>query len=44
MGKIILANAVTRKEGFLYYVDGAGNICEAEMAHKGRPKKDVRKK
>jgi hypothetical protein len=38
MGKIILANAVQRKQGFLYYVDGKGNICEAEMKH-GRKKK-----
>lgn len=31
-GKIIIKNAVIRKPGFLYYIDGAGNICEAKMA------------
>lgn len=39
MGKIIIPNAVQRKKGFLYYVDGEGNVCEAEMAH-GRKKKN----
>ena len=39
MGKIIVENAVVRKPGFLYYVDGEGNVCEAEMKRKGRPKK-----
>jgi hypothetical protein len=39
MGKIIIRNAVQRKPGFLYYVDGQGNICEAKMSHKGKKKK-----
>jgi len=39
MGKIILKNAVSRKPGHLYYVDGQGNICEAVMARGGRRKK-----
>jgi len=38
MGKIIVKNAVERKKGFLYYVDGEGNVCETEMKH-GRKKK-----
>jgi hypothetical protein len=38
MGTIILKNAVVRKPGYLYYVDGEGNICEAKMAN-GRKKK-----
>jgi hypothetical protein len=38
MGKIIVKNAVNRKPGFLYYVDGSGNVCEAKMARKGRKK------
>ena len=33
MGKIIVKNAVERKKGFLYYIDGEGNLCESEMAH-----------
>lgn len=41
MGEIILKNAVQRKEGYLYYVDGEGNICEAKMQRKG---KSVKKK
>jgi len=38
MGEIIVKNAVERKPGFLYYIDGQGNLCEAEMKH-GRKKK-----
>jgi len=39
MGKIIAKKVVERKKGFLYYVDGEGNVCEAEMARGGRKKK-----
>ena len=38
MGEIVLKNAVTRKSGYLYYIDGKGNVCEAKMKH-GRTKK-----
>jgi len=38
MGKIVLKNAVQRKPKHLYYVDGSGNVCEAQMAN-GRKKK-----
>lgn len=40
MGKIIVANAVKRESGMLYYVDGQGNVCEAKMARNGRKKKN----
>ena len=39
MGKIIHKKIVTRKPGHLYYVDGAGNVCEAVMARGGKKKK-----
>ena len=39
MGKIIAKNIVKRKPGYLYYVDSAGNVCEARMARGGRKKK-----
>jgi len=39
MGQIILRGAVKRKKGYLYYVDGKGNVCEARMARGGRKKK-----
>ena len=39
MGKIIAKNIVKRKSGYLYYVDGKGNICEAKMARGGKKKK-----
>jgi len=39
MGKIIVKNVVDRKHGFLYYVDGSGNVCEAKMSRGGRKKK-----
>jgi len=34
MGKIIIKNVVKREPGFLYYIDGLGNVCKAEMARK----------
>jgi len=37
MGKILVKEAVKRRAGFLYYIDGEGNLCEAEM--KKRKKK-----
>ncbi|MHA1343373.1 MAG: hypothetical protein ACTSQG_05270 [Promethearchaeota archaeon] len=39
MGEIILKNAVEREKGYLYYVDGKGNVCKAKMSRKGRKKK-----
>lgn len=39
MGKIILEKAIQRKEGFIYYIDGEGNVCEAKM-NRGRKKKE----
>jgi 20S proteasome alpha/beta subunit len=43
MGKIIVKNVITRKPGHLYYVDGAGNVCEAKMARGGKRKKGAKK-
>lgn len=39
MGHAILKNAVKRKKGYLYYVDGKGNVCEAKMARGGKKRK-----
>jgi hypothetical protein len=36
MGKIVVKNAVERKPGYLYYIDGEGNLCEALMHRKGK--------
>ena len=44
MGKIIAKNVITRKPGYLYYVDGKGNVCEAVMARGGKRKKKTAKK
>ena len=44
MGKIIVKNAVVRQPGFLYYIDGEGNLCEAKMARRGKAKKATTKK
>lgn len=44
MGKIVVKNAVNRKPGHLYYVDGSGNVCSAVMARGGRRKKASKKK
>jgi len=43
MGTILVKNVIERKSGYLYYVDGQGNVCEAKMA-RGRKKKSVKKK
>ena len=37
--KIIAKNVIKRKPGYLYYVDGKGNVCEAKMARGGKKKK-----
>ena len=44
MGKIVVKKVITRKPGYLYYVDGQGNVCEAKMARGGKKKKKVVKK
>lgn len=31
MGEIIVKNVVTREPGFIYYVDGQGNVCRAKQ-------------
>lgn len=44
MGKILIKGAVKRQPGCMYYVDGAGNVCEAKMARGGSKKKKAAKK
>jgi len=44
LGKVVAKNVVTRKPGYLYYVDGKGNVCEAKMARGGKKKKAAKKK
>ena len=39
MGKILAKKVIKRKPGYLYYVDGKGNVCEAKMARGGKKKK-----
>ncbi len=39
MGSVIAKAVVKRKPGYLYYVDGKGNVCEAKMARGGKKKK-----
>jgi hypothetical protein len=41
MGEIIIPNAIKRRKGFLYYVDGEGNVCEAEMQKGTKSKPEV---
>ncbi|MEK6826878.1 MAG: hypothetical protein AABX99_00135 [Nanoarchaeota archaeon] len=43
MGSIIVKNVIKRKPGFLYYVDGKGNVCEAKMSRGGKKKKKAKK-
>lgn len=44
LGKIVAKKVIKRKKGFLYYVDGQGNVCEAKMARGGKKKKKAAKK
>jgi len=39
MGRIVAKKVVERRAGYLYYVDGSGNVCEAKMSRGGRKKK-----
>ena len=42
MGEIVVKNAVEREKGYLYYIDGEGNVCRAKLNRRGRP--DIKKK
>ena len=44
MGTILVKNVIKRKPGYLYYVDGKGNVCEAKMARGGKKKKKKKSK
>ena len=44
MGKVLVKNVVKRKKGYLYYVDGKGNVCEAKMARGGKKKAKKKKR
>ena len=44
MGKILVKGVIKRKPGYLYYVDGKGNVCAAKMARGGKKKKKAAKK
>ncbi len=44
MGRIVVKKVITRRAGHLYYIDGAGNVCEAKMARGGKKKKKKAKK
>ncbi|MEK6883798.1 MAG: hypothetical protein AABY22_29485 [Nanoarchaeota archaeon] len=44
MGVVIVKNLVKRKPGYLYYVDGNGNVCEAKMSRGGKKKKAKKKR
>jgi len=43
MGKVVKKNVIKRKPGYLYYVDGKGNVCEAKMSRGGKKKKAKKK-
>jgi len=43
MGTVVKRNVVKRKPGYLYYVDGKGNVCEAKMSRGGKRKKKGKK-
>lgn len=39
MGTIVVANAVVREPGYLYYISKEGDLCKALMSHTGKKKK-----
>lgn len=39
MGTIIVKDAVKREPGYLYYIDGEGNLCRSKMKHKEKKDK-----
>lgn len=39
MGKIIVKNAIEREPGYLYYINGNGDVCRAKMKRGGKKKK-----
>jgi hypothetical protein len=43
MEKTIITK-ITRKKGYMYYVDGEGNVCETPLNRKGTPKGTLHKK
>jgi hypothetical protein len=43
MGRIVVKKVIKRKKGHLYYIDGAGNVCEAKMARGGKKRKKKKK-
>lgn len=44
MGTIVKKSVIQRKPGYLYYVDGKGNVCEAKTARKKSAKKAAPRK
>ncbi len=38
MSTIVAKKVVTRKKGYLYFIDGEGNVKEAKMNRKGGKK------
>lgn len=44
MGKIIKANVLIRKKGFIYYVDKDGNLCEAPQRKGGKKGRRFKKR
>ena len=39
-----MKNAIKREAGYMYYVDGKGNLCQAKMARPGAKRKGAKKK
>ncbi len=44
MKRVVLKNAIKRKKGYLYYVDGMGNVMETKMARGGKKKLKKKRK
>ena len=39
MGTLVKKNAVKREKGYLYYIDGKGNIMKSKMGNKKKKRR-----
>lgn len=44
MSEILIRNAIKRETGYLYFIDGSGNLCRAKLNRAGGTKKENRKR
>jgi len=43
MAEVVLKTGVKKEPGYLYFIDGKGNVCRAKMSRAGRKKGKAKK-